>query len=185
MEEYLFRYSVFCDKQEFALSSSTRSMVCFFFVSGSSMGPMYFEPYFETYFHPYQSILHTCTVHVSGPKGTSFPWFPAVSVLHQYLLYLADTPPALDVPSRGCPPPCPRHCMSLRYSVYRAHDETSDVLRCCFQRKAKQDSSEAMELRRLLSEHFFVVLMRTPYSDIEQAFFGVVPPGVLSGTWVF
>lgn len=63
--------------------------------------------------------------------------------------------------------------MSIRYSVYRIHDTVSDFIARCFKRKATDDLAAARELRRLLNTNFYVALMRTPYSDIEQAALGL------------
>lgn len=58
--------------------------------------------------------------------------------------------------------------MSLRYTVYRTHDKSADLLRRVFRRRAEEATAAAQELRRLLNAHFYLVLLRTPYSDLAQ-----------------
>eukprot|EP00667_Euglena_gracilis_P031691 EG_transcript_46532 len=57
--------------------------------------------------------------------------------------------------------------MSVSYTVYRTQDESSDLLRSCFKRRARDDNADPQQLRRFLNDQFYVVLMRTPYSDID------------------
>lgn len=58
--------------------------------------------------------------------------------------------------------------MSFRYSVYRTYEESADCFQRCFKRQGRDGSAEVRELQRLLNDQFYIILMRTPYSDLVQ-----------------
>eukprot|EP00667_Euglena_gracilis_P034226 EG_transcript_58637 len=57
--------------------------------------------------------------------------------------------------------------MSFRYSVYRTYEESADCFQRCFKRQGRDGSAEVRELQRLLNDQFYIILMRTPYSDLD------------------
>eukprot|EP00667_Euglena_gracilis_P002792 EG_transcript_2798 len=57
---------------------------------------------------------------------------------------------------------------AFRYVYYRTDDKCAHFLRGCCKRRAAPDPDPEADLRGRLAEHFYAVLLRTPFGSIDQ-----------------